>query len=264
MAKARRPMANARRQAAEPAEDGFWDRPVLLNLAADLLIVLAIAGLAWAATAVIQRLPIFPLRQVVVNGSVGQVTRAQIEQATRATLAGNFFTIELGEVRAAFEKLPWVRHADVRRRWPDAIELTLEEHVAVARWQQADGDSRLVNGFGEVFAAASEASLPTFSGPEGSAPEVLARYREFEQVLVAVGRKPAAMVLSSRAAWQLKLDDGVVLEFGRDEARHSLRERLARFAAYYPSALERIRIADAGVVDMRYPNGFALRAARKS
>ncbi|HZV54666.1 MAG TPA: cell division protein FtsQ/DivIB [Rhodocyclaceae bacterium] len=257
-------MAKVRRKAVEPAEDGFWDRPVLMNLVADLLIVLAIAGLAWAGTVVLQRLPFFPLRQVVVNGQVDQVTRAQIEQATRATLVGNFFTIELDEVRAAFEKLPWVRHADVRRRWPNALELTLEEHVAVARWQQADGESRLVNGFGEVFAAASQASLPAFSGPEGSAPEVLGRYREFEKILAPLGRKPEAMALSSREAWQVKLDDGVVLELGRDEAKYTLTDRMARFTAYYRPALEKVHLANAGVVDMRYPNGFALRAARKS
>jgi cell division protein FtsQ len=257
-------VAKPKRKAAEHSEDGFWDRPVLIDLVADLLIVFAVVGLGWAATATLQRLPVFPLREVVVTGAVEQVTRAQIEHAARSALTGNFFTVDLDDARALFEKLPWVRRADVRRQWPDTLELALEEHVAVAHWRQADGEARLVNSFGEIFAAASNARLPTFAGPEGSAPRVLARYREFCQTLASVGRTPDVLVLSSREAWQVRLDDGVVLELGRDEAKHSLGERLARFVDYYRPAAEKTQVAAGGVVDMRYPNGFALRAARKS
>jgi cell division protein FtsQ len=260
MAKARKP----RRAANDVAEDGFWDRPVLMNLAADVLIVSAIAALTWSATIALQRLPFFPLREVVVAGPIEQVTPAQIEQATRAALVGNFFTIELDEVRTTFEKLPWVRRADVRRRWPEGLELSIEEHVAVARWRLADGESRLVNDHGEVFAAASQASLPSFTGPEGSAPQVLERYRQFEQTLASVGRRPDTIVLSSREAWQVKLDDGVIIELGRDEAKHTIAERLARFVSHYRPALDRLRLAGAGVVDLRYPNGFALKPHSKS
>ena len=256
MAKARPARRN---KAAEPAEDGFWDRPVLMNMVADLLIVFAVAGFAWAAATSIQRLPIFPLREVVVGGTVDNVTRNQVEQAARAALTGNFFTVDLDQVRGAFEKLPWVRQAEVRRRWPDTLELVLEEHVAVARWRRADGEIRLVNDRGEVFAAASDQELPVFAGPEGSAAQVLVRYWEFTETLAALGRKPEALALSSREAWQVRLDDGLVIELGRDEAKHSLSERMARFVAWYRPALDKTRLARASVVDMRYPNGFALR-----
>jgi cell division protein FtsQ len=248
-----------RRNPVEPAEDGFWDRPVLMNLVADLLIVFGVAGLAWAAATSIQRLPVFPLREVVVGGSVDNVTRNQVEQAARAALAGNFFTVDLDQVRGVFEKLPWVRQAEVRRRWPDTLELVIEEHVAVARWRRADGETRLVNDHGEVFAAASDRPLPVFAGPEGSAALVLDRYREFADALAALGRKPETLVLSGREAWQVRLDDGLVIELGRDEAKHSLSERMARFVAWYRPALDKSRLARAAVADMRYPNGFALR-----
>jgi cell division protein FtsQ len=253
-----------RRPANEPETPGFWDRPALLNLIADLLIVCSVAVLAWAGSVAIQRLPVFPLREVVVAEPLRQVTPDQIEQAARAAVIGNFFTVDLDGVRSAFEKLPWVRHAEVRRRWPDTLELALEEHVAVARWRQADGESQLVDSHGEVFAAASEQALPTLAGPNGSAAEMLDRYREFAQALATVGRSPQSLVLSRREAWQVKLDDGLLVELGRDEAKHPLSERMARFTAYYRAALERVKVAAGSVVDMRYPNGFAVRAASKS
>lgn len=252
------------RQPTIPESVGFWDRPVLINMVADVLIVFSVAVLAWAVSVGIQRLPVFPLREVVVTTPVQQVTTLQIEQAARVSLIGNFFTVDLDGVRAAFEKLPWVRSAEVRRRWPDSVELALEEHVPIARWRQPDGESRLVNSEGEVFAASSEMSLPTFAGPEGSAPEVLARYREFEPALARLGRHPETLVLSRREAWQLRLDDGLLLELGRDEEKHPLSERMNRFVTYYRAAVEKTQVAAGGVVDMRYPNGFALRAANKS
>jgi cell division protein FtsQ len=255
-------MTAKRKQAAESGGLGFWDRPVLMNLAADILLVLAVTGLTGAASVALQRLPFYPLRQILVDSRIAQVTPAQLEQATRVALTGNFFTIDLDGARAAYEKLPWVRNAEVRRRWPDALELRIEEHRAVARWRQADGESRLVNDFGEVFAAASEVELPVLSGPEGAAPLMLARFREFEQALAVLGRRPERVLLSSRQAWQVRLDDGVLLELGRDEAKHTLDERLARFVSHYRSALDRARMGGVRVADMRYPNGFALKPAR--
>ena len=253
----------AKRQARGEAADRFWDRPVLMDLTADMLLLFGVALLAWSGLTAVQRLPFFPLRQLVVEGRVEQVTRVQIEDAARGTLTGNFFTVDLDVARAAFEKLPWVRRADLRRHWPDSVVLTLEEQVAVARWQQGDDEARLVNDHGEVFAAVSDRPLPTLAGPEGSAATVLDRFREFGQTLAPTGRRPTVLSLSPRQAWEMKLDDGVVIELGRDEPKNILSERLARYVAYYKPALEKSPMV-VGVVDMRYPNGFALRPAQKS
>jgi cell division protein FtsQ len=182
------------------------------------------------------------------------------EHTARTALAGNFFTVDLATVKGAFERLPWVRHADVRRRWPDAIELSLEEHEAVARWTPKDGEMRLVNSHGEVFLAGGVTGLPGFAGPEGSAPRVLTRFAEFNGSLAPISRRLVSIQLSSREAWRLRLDDGVLLDLGRDQPKHPLAERLIRFTETYPAARERMQAA-IGVVDMRYPNGFALKTS---
>lgn len=247
----------------EPA--GFWDKPVLMDLVSDLLIVLGVASLAWAAVVGMQRLPIFPLRQLIVSTPLEQVGRGQIEQTARTALAGNFFTVNLDTVRAAFEQLPWVRKASVRRRWPDALELSLEEHVAAARWQRANGEAALVNSHGEVFAGsfAAEQSLPAFAGPEGSSATVLEHYLAFKDALAPLDRRPLAVALTARQAWEVKLDDGVVVELGRDETNLPVTDRMARFASYYPAARQKLGNL-VGIVDMRYPNGFAVRPVHKS
>lgn len=241
--------------------DGFWDRPVLINLLADVLLLAGGVLLAWAGVMALQRLPVFPLRQLVVAAPLDQVSPAQVEYTARSVLSGNFFTVNLETAQAAFERMPWVRTAAVRRLWPDGIELTLEEHRAVARWTAQEGEPRLVGTRGEVFMASTGETLPVFTGPEGSASRVLARYEEFRDSLGAIGRKPVAVHLSAREAWQVKLDDGVLLELGRDQARHPLTERVSRFTTHYSevTGAARGRLQTVGAVDMRYPNGFALR-----
>ncbi|MDP2792764.1 MAG: cell division protein FtsQ/DivIB [Sulfurisoma sp.] len=251
-------MARKDRNRRVQENEGLWDRPQLLNLGADLLFVFAIAVLAWAAMSGVQRLPFYPLRELVVVGEVGRVSRAQIEHAARSALSGNLLSVNLDEARVAFEKLPWVRRAELRRQWPHALELVLEEHVAMARWARADGDPRLVNTRGEVFAAAGGDDLPLFIGPEGSSAAMLERYREFDSRLAKIRRKPVALTLTAREAWQVKLDDGVLLDLGRDQPRQPLAERLERFAAHYAAARDKAG-APVAAVDMRYPNGFALR-----
>lgn len=243
---------------------GFWDRPQLMNLLADLLFFASALALGYAAVLAAARLPFFPLREVVVTGPLREVTATQMEYAARSAVAGNFFTVDLDAVRAAFEKLPWVRRAEVRRRWPDGLELMVDEQLAAARWKHAEGaEARLVNPDGEIFAASSGAGLPVFVGPEGSAPRILLRYREFSQLLAPLGRTPQVVALSPREAWQLRLDDGVLLDLGRDQAKSKVGERLVRFAAVYGEAVRRLR-GPADVIDLRYPNGFAARPARSN
>lgn len=258
-------MARKERNRRMQEDEGFWDRPVLMNLVADVLIVFGVAVLLWAAVAGVKRLPFYPLREVVVVSDGTHVSRAQIEHAARTTLSGNLLSLNLDEARSAFEKLPWVRRAEVRRHWPDALELVIEEHVAAARWLRPDsnGDGRLVNTRGELFVATAADSgsevLPAFSGPDGSSAAMLERLRDFDGRLATISRKPVELTLSARAAWQVRLDNGVIIDLGRDQPKLPLAERVDRFVTHFAAARDKAGIAVAAV-DMRYPNGLVLRA----
>jgi len=52
-------------------------------------------------------------------------------------LTGNYFTIRLDRARQAFETLPWVAQASVRRIWPNRLRVTLTEHRALGQWSDA-------------------------------------------------------------------------------------------------------------------------------
>ena len=232
----------------------MWNNARLLNAVANLLVVLALLVFVFAGMQLLLRSAAFPLRALTVTGDLAHTPRTDAERAAQGRIGGNFFAADLAQIRAGFEQLPWVRRADVRRIWPDRIEVRLEEHLALARW----GDAGLVNSFGERFAGESDAALPLFVGPAGSAGEVTRRYRAFAEILAPLSLELERVVLTPRYAWQLRLANGLALELGRDTAEAAAEARLARFVAAYPSTLGKVARKHE-YADLRYPNGFALR-----
>jgi len=239
---------------------GLWHRPQLLNLVSDVLLLFAALGLSWALVTWTFSKPLFPLRELVLRAPPSQVTQAQLEYVARTAIKGNFFTARLEEVRVAFEKLPWVRHAEVRRLWPDGLELGLEEHEAVAYWKNigdGDGDVRLINRQGEVFAASSDVAMPELSGPQGAAAVMLERYGAYSRILQPLQAELVRMDLSARGAWRLWLDSGLSIVLDREQEHSPIEAQLETFVAALPRLQDSLGVQIAHA-DLRYPNGFAL------
>lgn len=228
----------------------MWDNAPALNRISDVLFAAAALMVLYGSIrfAIVQ--PVFSLNELRVVGAADHITREQVEVITQRDFRGTFFTFDIVRLRASFEKLPWVRKADVRRQWPDRIEVSIEEHKPLARWDK----EALVNVQGEVFQGVHEAALPVFSGPAGTSQEIAVQYDIFRRELAAIGREPVQVRLSPRRAWQVRLDNGMTLEVGREQVS----ARLARFLAAYPQTIAPLgRSAD--YVDLRYANGFAVR-----
>ena len=240
----------------------MWNRPQLMTAISDLLFVAAAAALLVSAVVWIARLPLFPIQEVQVTNVLQEVRRTDLEEALAGRLRGNFFSVNLEGIRQAVEQLPWVRTAEARRQWPSRIEISIEEHQPVAYW--GDSTGQLVNNHGEVFTATMTvpppALIPMLFGPNELTLDMLGYYQQAADLMKPIGRVPLALTISPRLAVQLKLDDGMVVELGREQPKAPVRERLLRFVEFYPNVLTAARQRPT-VVDMRYPNGFALHIA---
>jgi cell division protein FtsQ len=230
----------------------MWANPRTLNLAAGVLVGLAALAFALAGLLLLLRSELFPLREVQIKSALKHTSKAEIDAALEGRIGGNFFALQLAHVRAGLERLPWVRSVEVRRIWPDRLEISIEEHVALARW----GDDALVNTYGERFRARSDQPLPLFVAPAGTEREVARRYARFSDLAKPLGSALERVVLTPRLAWQLRLDSGLNILLGRDA--EAAEERLRRFVAVYETTLKKIPRRHE-YVDLRYPNGFALR-----
>lgn len=228
----------------------MWDKPDQLNRIANLLYGAAALMVVWMFVWLAIHLPVFALRHVEITGDAQHVTRAQVDAIVKSAVKGTFFTVDLRTMRIAFEKLPWVREVKLRRHWPDRLEVSISEHVPLARW----GSTALVNTQGEIFQAAYDGKLPVFVGPPGTSKEVAIQYEFFHRNLAAIQVKPVLVQLTPRRAWQVKLENGPTLELGRQDVE----ARLARFIAVHARTIATLnRRID--YVDLRYPNGFAVR-----
>ena len=209
--------------------------------------------------------PLFAIRALTVEGSDGKVldhVRAQqVAQLCVPRLTGTFFTTDLEQARGIFETIPWVRRASVRRQWPNRLVVALEEHRALARWNDEAGN-RFVNVQGEAFEAPGEAklgaTLPLLTGPDGSEKEVAKRYADMVALFSRIGKSPRLVAFSPRQAWTVKLSDGLAIEVGREQPQLSVSARLERFVSNYGNTLGRMGTR-VDAVDLRYPNGFAAR-----
>ena len=217
-----------------------------------LMLVLAMSWLV--------RQNLFNLSAIQVQGDTTYNNAVTLRANVAPRLAGNFFTVNLAQTRSVFESVPWVRKATVQRQFPDRLKVVLQEHQAVAYWGP-DGDTRLVNSFGEVFEAnqaeVEAADLPQLNGPLGQAPLVLQAYRQmsaqFEKLEMPIER----LELTGQGSWRAVFEGGATLELGHGSLSE-IESRAQRFIATLSQVSSRFG-RDLESADLRYSNGYALK-----
>ena len=235
----------------------------LMNVTAmSLFIVLAClvvgALMLWAA-----RSPLFAIGGIVVTGDVSHHNALTLRANVAPKLVGTFFTMDLSATRQTFEAVPWVRRAVIRREFPNRLKVVLQEHRAVAYWGP-EGESRLLNNFGEVFEAnvgeIEQDTLPRLNGPDGQAAQVLAAYQALQPLFEGMDLTLDQLELTGRGSWVVTLDSGAAIELGRgtlDEVQARTTrflKTLTQVTAKYgrkPEALES--------ADLRHDDGYAIR-----
>jgi cell division protein FtsQ len=225
---------------------------------------IALKSIAWAIALTLVTLPVigvlngwfagdrWPVRYLRVDAEFNHVSAEQIRAATAMHLGTGFFAIDLDRVRASVAALPWVERVEVRKRWPDTLQLRVVEREPFARW----GSDRLIGRDGALFSAPGAESiqgLPQLNGPDDALADVIAFYNAGARLFSGTGLALSGVTLSARGSWKLVLAGGAEIEVGRERTS----ERLQRFVDVLP----RLVSAHGGFerADLRYANGFAIR-----
>jgi cell division protein FtsQ len=257
-----RPRRRAGAEAAGTHGPGPLPRDVRwMNRIARAVLVLLVLALLAAGAAWIGRAPWFAIRGISLEGDLQRNNLATVRAHALPHLQGHFFTLDLQQARAAFEKAPWVRQAVVRRVFPGQLVVHLEEHRPLALWQDDDRGDLLVNQYGEVFDAnlgdVEDQPLPIFSGPPGTAPALLAMHGRLRALMAPMQRSVDSLELSGRGSWRAVLDNGTVMELGRGSEEEVV-ARVTRFLATWPQVQARFQQA-LERVDLRHTDGYAVR-----
>ena len=233
----------------------------LMNITAVMLfglvaVALAVAAVLWAA-----RHPLFSIRAIRVEGDVTRNSVATIRANAAPKLAGNFFTTKLSADKSAFEAVPWVRKAEVRREWPSKLVVRLEEHRAVALWGFEDADDKLVNSFGEVFEAnlgdVEDDKLPTLSGPPGSSALMLQLLQSLQPLFAKLDTQIDTLRLTGRGSWHAELDSGAEVALGRGTHDELIAITQRFVSTVLPMLAQYQRPLE--YADLRHHDGYALK-----
>jgi cell division protein FtsQ len=220
-----------------------WYRPLIL-------VALVIAG--WQ---LVEHVPdeVMPIDKVQIEGAFVHLSQDDIRNRLKQTLSGDYFTADIEAVRESLLTLPWVQDASIRRQWPSTIQIRITEKQAVAYWS----DHSLLSDRGVLFTPETinrDMQLPVIQGPDGLHHKVWNFLVRLHAELAALGLGIDQLVLDERRSWSMLLSNGVALQLGRNDTDR----RMKRFIRVF-SMQNAPNIDDVEYIDLRYPNGFAMK-----
>lgn len=209
---------------------------------------------------------VLPIAGVEVRGDLIFINKAEIRSIVEDNISGGFFTVDLNRVREIVSQQPWIESVSLRRKWPDALEVFVEERKPIAYWNE-DG---YISENGHVFKPEvidKTLNLPDLDGPDGQHNNVWKFMNVLYKEMSMLNYTVTSLELDERRAWQLKIEKSVGV--GDEQTRSGINvrlgrfdteKRLRRFVRVLPELASKKEFADdkINVIDMRYPNGFAV------
>ena len=198
-----------------------------------------------------------PVENVRIESTFKNIPLSRLRQQVMSVLSGGYFTVDIDAIRNSLLDLPWVEDASVRRQWPSGLHIRVVEKQAVAFW----GSTSLLSDRGVLFKPAlvdRKQSLPQLDGPEGFHQKVWVFLQKINQDIKSMDLEVKQLVLDERRAWRFSVSNkndqkNIEIRLGRANIDH----RLMRFVHIFSN--NTAEFGDIGLIDLRYPNGFAMR-----
>lgn len=220
-------------------------------LIAGLLIAIAVTAYNIYQRVLQQNL--FPLKRVIIREPLRYGDMGEVSEIIRNHHQRDLMHMDVALLADEMQRLDWIAKASVYKRWPDAVEVELEERVPVVRW----GGSAYLDAAGEPFSIPDNDKLRqlfTLHGPDGYEKQVLQYYQLIAPWLASQHLEIKELLLDQRLIWHARLDNGLDIILGRDQ----LNERLKKLAVVNAKVIEPYqRYIDA--IDLRYHDGFSVR-----
>lgn len=237
-----------------------------LGLAFFVFVLIGLISIGWWLTKMLVEQEHAPVNSIVITGEMPYTQREEVISAMSNIDLGNFFQVNVNEIQRTVSTLPWVYSVAVRKQWPNEVKIYVVDQTPIALW---NGDF-LLNQFGKAFQADRKQlthALPEFFGPEGTELLALENFTNLNDLLEYRSLAIDELVLSERFSWQLTLNDGVMLNLGREERV----KRVQRFMDVYPlikthlEQQEKLQNNDkkqlkqaVDYIDLRYDTGLAV------
>jgi cell division protein FtsQ len=193
-----------------------------------------------------------PIKYVRTEGEFQYISKDEVKDILQPLVMTSFFDADMQAIHLAVAKLPWVEAVAVKRIWPDAIDIKVHEKKPFARW----GNGALITESGVIFLPNTKIpiqNLITVTGPELQQVKVLEIMKGIKTALADDSMELAEFNVSDRWAWKIKLVTGMEILLGQDEQLKKLKRFLKTLTVLSQGQVDAME-----VVDLRYPNGYAV------
>ena len=237
-----------------------------LGLGFFVCVLISLISIGWWLTKILIDQENSPVNSIVISGEMPYTQQEAVLNAMNDIDLRNFFQVDVNDIQKQVSALPWVYSVAVRKQWPNEVKIYVVDQTPVALW---NGDF-LLNQFGKAFQADKtqlKQNLPEFFGPEGSELLALENFANLNDLLEYRNLTIDELVLSERFSWKLTLNDGVMLNLGREERV----KRVQRFMDVYPLIKTHLAEQDkqkrnrkkqlkqaVDYIDLRYDTGLAV------
>ena len=223
-------------------------------LSVGLVIIILISFLLLIIMLHDQKVLSFQKIKISENGNYIKIITLK-DIATEHT-GGNFFSLNIPELRSALLSLSWADNVFLRRVWPDELKIAIQEQRPIAWWN----NNELITTECKAFATPPAdtfpknfSNFPHLQGPDDSVFLVLKRFQHFSQELRPLHVAITTLILTNRHTWFLTLNAHTKVYLGRK----NIDQRFAQLIHLYPTVVGS-HINQVDHIDLRYPNGFAI------
>ncbi len=192
-----------------------------LLFAATGLYGMVLGGHTLSATQAVASFAGFGLENVRVSGNQ-ETSEIDILQQLELDGSVSLIGLDVAQARQHLLVLPWVRDAEVRKIYPDTVDVKLEERTAFAIWQHGE-DLSLIEENGSVIAPLNDSkftSLPLYVGRD--AESAAAEFDKFVSNWPEIKSKVKAYVRVSGRRWDLQLQSGIVVKLPEENVARAM------------------------------------------
>lgn len=214
-------------------------------------LILAVAGLVASAWLLTQKnSPLYqPIKNYELVAPLEQLTNEQVHKVIKPYLGNSFWDIPLDNIQAELVRLDWAKSAQVKRKWPNKLFVSIQEQKPVARWN-SDG---LINGSGEVFFPQKLTQFDDYVLLQGQLEnsglilkQLIWLQKQFENLDMLI-----ANLAFNDNVWRITVLGGPEIIVDNEQFEN----KTQRFVRAYPKLDKTLR-KSAQTYDLRYSNGF--------
>jgi len=259
--KKKRPQAVRRKTVKKPLSSGSWKPNFTaagLKRLAVFLLILAPVLLVSASYIWFSRPENLTIVAVNINSSdrlngLQYLSNDELNPIVEPFVKTNLFMLDAKGLEEELEFNPWVYSASLTKVWPKKLQVTIYEERPIAFW----GEGSMLNEYGEIIDAElpeKVGQLPILFSPEDNGRMMVENYLQVQKWTRDFPVKIMEFREDARGSWQLKLENGLTVNIGREKQE----KRLRRFVVGYKRELAE-NIEKIHTVDLRYTNGFAVK-----